>query len=281
MSEAFQGAGFSFPLGKRTYVMGVLNVTPDSFSDGGLWDKPERAAERAFALAEAGADVIDIGGQSTRPGCVPVSAEEELQRLEPVLRALAGRLPVPISVDTYYPAVAASVLSMGAAIINDVSGTFSEAMAEAVRRRRAGWILMHTGGADADTVGLYPQGVCRHVRCFFEAAAVWAESAGIAREALCFDPGIGFGKTQGQNLTLLRHIDACKLSGCALLTGASRKRVVGEASGEQDARKRLPGTLAAHTAAIAGGSDFIRVHDVAESVQAARVADAIYRGGGE
>lgn len=275
---AFAGRYFSFDLGPRTYIMGILNVTPDSFSDGGLWLDPEDAVGHALEMQDAGADILDIGAQSTRPGHIAVSADEEIKRLLPILERLKGRLSVPLSIDTYYPEVAAAALECGAAIINDVSGTVSPAMTEVVRKAGAGWIIMHTGGGDASIVAEYADDdVVKAVRSFFDEAAKTTAAAGLPASAICFDPGIGFGKTQAHNLTLLRDMARVRIPGYALLTGASRKRVVAIASGEQDAKLRLPGTLAAHTAAIAGGTDLIRVHDVRESVQAARVADAIYR----
>jgi dihydropteroate synthase len=274
----FAGRHFSFDLGHRTYVMGILNVTPDSFSDGGLWLAPDDAAHHAMKMQEAGADIIDIGAQSTRPGHVPVSAEEELKRLLPILERLKGRIAVPLSIDTYYPEVAAAALASGAVIINDVGGIASPEMAEVVRKAGAGWVVMHTGGADAASVADYPNDdVVAAVRSFFVATARTLAAAGLPPSVICFDPGIGFGKTHAHNLTLLRDTAKVHLPEHALLTGASRKRVVALASGEQDAARRLPGSIAAHTAAIAGGTDILRVHDVAESVQAARVADAIYR----
>jgi dihydropteroate synthase len=174
--------------------------------------------------------------------------------------------------------VARAALAKGAAIVNDVSGVLSPEMAAVVREAGAGWIVMHTGGGDASHPAEYPDGdVVRAVRLFFEESGELARALGIPDAALCLDPGIGFGKTNEQNLRLLREVAAYRPKDRALLVGASRKRVVGTACGEADPQKRLAGTLAAHTAAIAGGADLLRVHDVAASVQAARVADAIYR----
>ena len=259
--------------------MGILNVTPDSFYDGGLWLGAEEAARHALGMVAAGADVIDIGAQSTRPGHVPVSPEEEMKRLLPVLEKLKGRISVPLSIDTHDPEVAAAALECGAAIINDVSGVIAPHMADVVRKSGAGWIIMHTGCGDASFVPEYPgNDIVAAVRGFFTEGTNKACELGVPQAALCLDPGIGFGKTHEHNLTLLRNVAKLRLPEYALLTAASRKRVVGLACNEPDAKKRLPGTLAAHTAAIAGWTDFIRVHDVPESVQAARMADAIYRG---
>lgn len=274
----FEGKNFSFDLGKRTYVMGILNVTPDSFSDGGLWLDADAAARHALEMQAAGADLLDIGAQSTRPGHTPVEPEEEIRRLLPVLERLRGTLTIPISVDTYYPRVARAALRGGAAIVNDVSGVVTPDMAEVVREERAGWIVMHTGGGDSSNVPSYPNDdIVAAVREFFLGVSARTKDLGLPKEAICLDPGIGFGKTHAHNLTLLRETARIRLPDHAFLTAASRKRVVGLACNEPDAAKRLAGTLAAHTIAIAGGTDFVRVHDVAESVQAARMADAIYR----
>ena len=268
----FEGRGFCFPLGKRTYCMGVLNVTPDSFSDGGMYLDTDAAVRHALEMERDGADVIDVGAESTRPGHAPVSAAEEIERLRGVLPALCERLRVPVSVDTRHVETAKWALEHGAHIINDVSSVLTPDMASLVREHRAGWIVMH--GADADSA---PAGdPVPRVRRFFDYAADFAVSAGLPLSQMCFDPGIGFGKSRNGDFAVLRKLDTLT-GGYALLVGASRKRLIGTASGEADAMKRLPGTIACHTAAIAGGADFIRVHDVAEAVQAMRVADAVYR----
>ena len=268
----FAGRGFQFLLGERTYCMGVLNITPDSFSDGGLFAEPEEAVRHALEMQANGADVIDVGAESTRPGHAPVSPDEEIARLRAVLPALCEQLHVPVSVDTRHVETAQWALSQGAHIINDVSGTLSPDMAKTVREHHAGWIMMH--GADADvSTGDDP---VPQVRRFFNYAVDFAASEGLDNAQICMDPGIGFGKSRDGDFAVLRQLRA--LTGnYALLVGASRKRLIGAASGETDVCKRLPGTIACHTAAIAGGADLIRVHDVAEAVQAMRVADAVYR----
>ena len=274
----FAFCGLSVELGFRTYVMGILNITPDSFSDGGLYLDPGPAAEHALLIQQEGADFLDIGAQSTRPGHIPVSATEEWARLSPVLERIRGEIRIPISVDTYYPDVARRALDAGAAIINDVSGCVNPDMLKCVAEYQAGYIAMHTGtGGDADHPASYPEGVVTDVRGFFERIGREAGDYGIPAENLCLDVGIGFGKTHEQNLELLRDLKHVRINGCALFVGASRKRVVAIPSGEKDPGRRMPGTIAAHTAAIAGGADLIRVHDVAAGVQASRVADAIYR----
>jgi len=273
----FKAQDFCFPLGERTYIMGILNVTPDSFSDGGLYFEPEKAVERALDMQNQGADIIDIGAQSTRPGAVQISPGEEIARLAPVLKALKGKLAVPISVDTFYPETAEFALDNQAAVINDVSGTVSPKLAKLIKKHGAGWVIMHNGGG-ASAAGIeYESGVLQSVRGFFEDALKQTRKLGVENEAVCLDPGIGFGKSHEDNLLLLRHLKEVKIDGTALLTAASRKRVVGLSTGEANPEMRAAGTIAAHTAAIAGGTDIIRVHDVAQALQGAKMADSLFR----
>lgn len=262
----FTARGKSFPL-VRTYVMGILNVTPDSFSDGGKFLDPEKALAHALDMECQGADLIDIGGQSTRPGYSAISPEEEWDRIKDVLPAVIEGTGLAVSVDTFYPQVAEKALAAGAHIINDVTG-FGEDMLRAVAGSGCGCVVMHPTGAErGDIVG--------EVRAFFEDRRAAAQRFDIPAGALCFDPGIGFGKTMEDNLRLLAHVRETRLPGIAFLMAASRKRVTGAFCGNPPFEQRLPATIAAHTAAILGGADFIRVHDVAESVQAAHMADAL------
>lgn len=274
--QMFAGNGFSFPLNTRTYVMGILNITPDSFFDGGKWNAPKIALAHALEMEKDGADLIDIGAQSTRPGHIARTAEEELSILQAYLPEIAKQVSVPISVDTFYPAVAAYALQNGAAIVNDVSGVFSEEMAQVVAAADAGWIIMHSGKSDADTVCAYPNGVVQDVLDFFDEMEASCAKFGIARERLCFDMGIGFGKSHEDNLELLRNMSVLKSPQRALLTALSCKRVVRNETGA-DGDDRLYGTIAADTLSIAGGTDFIRVHHVRQSVLAARMTDAVVR----
>ncbi len=274
----WRGNNFDFELGVRTYIIGILNVTPDSFSDGGLWNDAEKAVAHAVKMQNDGADIIDIGAQSTRPGSKELSAEEEIARLAPLWGELKKNITVPISVDTYYPQVAEFALENGASIINDVSGRFNADMAYVIKKYNAGWIVMHTGGGTALEVPSYDNGVVSDVKDFFEIMRQRISAFGIDVQQICFDMGIGFGKSNEDNLDLIRNINELKTDDEALLTALSRKRVIGNATGENNARDRLFGTIAANTAAIAGKTDFIRVHDVAQCVQAAKMADAIYRG---
>lgn len=263
MSRMFQAGRYSLPLGEKTYVMGIVNVTPDSFSDGGKWNDPAAAVEHALQLEEQGADILDVGGQSTRPGYTPISAQEEWERLSPVLDQLVELSRVPISVDTFYPEVARLSLQAGVDIINDVTGFRDSEMYELAAQCGCGCVIMHDQpGFDA-------------ILPFFKDRRAKAEEYGIKADRLCFDPGIGFGKTYEENLRVLRELSDLIEPDCAMLVGASRKRVIGMPCGNPPFAERMPGTIAAHTVAILGGADIVRVHDVKEAVQAARVADAI------
>ncbi len=271
----FKGRGFAFPLGERSYIMGILNVTPDSFSDGGQFVAPERALARAKEIQAQGADILDIGAQSTRPGAEQINAQEELARLAPVLDRLQGEIRIPISVDTFYPELASYALAHGASIINDVSGGANPEMAALIRRSGAGWVLTHNaGGARAEPS--YPKGVIAAVAAFFTRASAFAQGLGIAPEQLCFDPGFGFGKSMEDNYALLRGLPSLKAQGSALLVGVSRKRMLRGVAGEAIQALDAAG-VAAHTAAIAGGADFLRVHAVEAAAAGARLADKLYR----
>lgn len=261
------------PLGKRTYVMGILNVTPDSFSDGGRYLDPDRALEQALRLKEAGVDILDVGGQSTRPGHVPISAEEEWSRLAPVLPRLLTETGLPVSVDTYYPEVARRCLDAGTQIINDVGGQVDAEMARLAADTGAGWVIMHSARLDETADG--PAAV----RAWLEAAVERAVGLGVKAEQICLDPGVGFGKTLEQNYQLIHRTAEVKLPGYAYLLGASRKRCIGAPAGDPPFAMRDSGTAAAHTIGILGGADLVRSHDGFGAVQAARVADAILREG--
>ncbi len=276
----FKARNFSLPLGKKTYVMGVLNYTPDSFSDGGKFNTPEQALAHALNMQEQGADIIDLGANSTRPGAETLTATQELERISPALEALKGKLSVPLSVDTFYPLVAKAALKAGASIINDVSGEFNAEMAALAKEYGAGYVVMHNP-CGADAVQEYKDGVVSDIRKLFLDALSLAAQAGIPKEQLCFDVGLGFSKSYEDNLEILRNLEWLKFKGVPLLVAASRKRFIGIATGEENSALRDPGTVAAHTAAIAAGADIIRVHDVAGAVQAARVADALFRKQGE
>jgi dihydropteroate synthase len=256
--------------------VGVLNVTPDSFSDGGAFLDPGAAAEHALQMAAEGADCIDIGGESTRPGAPPISAEEEWARIGPILTRLVGRCPVPLSVDTTKAAVAARALEAGVAIVNDISALrFDPALAAVVAEAGAGLILMHMQGTPRTMQERPSYGdVVVDVRAFLAERLAAATAAGIPSEAILLDPGIGFGKTVEHNLTLLRHLPELGTLGRPLLVGPSRKSFIGAVLGTP-VTDRLEGTAAAVALAIAGGAAAVRVHDVKAMARVARMCDAI------
>ena len=278
MAYYFKGNGFSFEINKRTYIMGILNVTPDSFFDGGQWNSPEKAVEHALKMQEDGADIIDIGAQSTRPGSTLLSEYEELEIIKKYIPAVTSAVNVPVSVDTFYPKVAEYCLENGAKIINDVSSKMDREMALVVKKHNAGWIVMHTGNASASQEADYSKcgGVVNDVLAFFDKAEEIVAEYSISRENICFDMGFGFGKSHFDNLELLRNIDKLKTPERALLTALSCKRLVKNETGA-DGYDRVFGTLAADTLAIAGGTDFIRVHHVKEACLAAKMTDAVVR----
>ena len=252
-------------------VMGVLNVTPDSFSDGGQFVAPERALAQARRMIADGADIIDIGAESTRPyGAEPISVEEELRRLQPVLAELVA-LGVPVSIDSMKSAVVALALDAGASIVNDVWGLQRDPdMASLLAARGAPVIIMHNRDrADAEI------DIMRDIAAFFTRSLEIADDAGISRENIVLDPGIGFGKTQQQSMTALVRLDELSAFGLPLLVGASRKRFISSVV-PSEPHQRLGGSIAAHLAAAKGGARIIRTHDVSETVQALRVAAAIW-----
>ena len=267
--------------GSRTALVGVVNVTPDSFSDGGLHLDPQDAAAHGLRLAEESADVLDVGGESTRPGAKPVSAADEIARVVPVIELLvAGRPDVPVSVDTRKPDVAAAALAAGASIVNDVGAGAEPGMFEAVAGTAAGMILMHMRG-EPRTMQEDPvyDDVVGEVTRFLHERCDAAEAAGIPRERLCVDPGIGFGKDLGHNLELLRAVRQIRArSDIPLLVGPSRKRFIGTLTGDDDPTDRLEGTAGAVAWCAAEGVDLIRVHDVRAMRRVTRVVDAIARG---
>jgi len=268
-------------LGERTLLMGVLNVTPDSFSDGGHYLDPDAAALRALEIEHAGADILDIGGESTRPGSEGVTAEEELRRVLPVLEKLRGRLKIPISIDTAKSSVAEAAANAGAEILNDVTGLRNDPrIAEVARRRKLPLILMHMHG-EPRTMQKAPfaRNILHDVTLGLRHAVALARRAGMHQSQLILDPGLGFGKSYEQNFELLARISELARLGFPLLIGASRKSFVGRALGGAEKSERIWGTAATVAAAILGGAHIVRVHDVAEMAQVARVADAILRRG--
>ncbi|MBI2238887.1 MAG: dihydropteroate synthase [Actinobacteria bacterium] len=266
--------------GERTLVMGVLNVTPDSFSDGGRFLDPEVAVDHALRMVADGADVLDVGGESTRPGSDPVSPEDERDRVVPVIKALAAEVPdVPISVDTRKHDVAAAALDAGATIVNDVSAGADPDMFAVVRDAGAGMVLMHMKG-EPKTMQETPHydDVVAEVKEYLRERVEAAEFAGIEPERLCVDPGIGFGKTLEHNLLLLRDIESFLDLPRPLLVGPSRKAFIG-ALLDVTADERVEGTAGAVAWLAARGAHIVRVHDVREMVRVVRVVDAIARAG--
>jgi dihydropteroate synthase len=270
-------------LGDRPRVMGVVNVTPDSFSDGGTYYAPDLAVARAETLAGEGADVVDIGGESTRPGASEVTADAEWKRIGPVLERLRGRLPVPISVDTRHPEVARKAVDAGADLVNDIEGLRSEAMRRAVAGSGAAAVVMHMRGtpatmqADTDYADLRDE-----VYRALAAATAQAVADGIAEDRLIVDPGLGFGKSAPQSLELLLHADELKSLGFPVLVGASRKSFLGWAIGSGGPLDRLEAGLAAAVLAAERGVSLVRTHDVRPTVRALRVVErarALQEGG--
>lgn len=266
-------------IGERTLVMGILNVTPDSFSDGGLYFEPEKAVERAWQMVEEGADIIDLGGESTRPGVVPptpgydpVEPEEELRRILPVLEKLiAEKIPVPVSIDTTKAVVARAALAAGAHIINDQTALRGDPqMAGTAVEYGAPVILMHnqSGTEYRDLLG--------EIVHYFRASFEIAEGAGLSREKLIIDPGFGFGKTVAQNLEVLRRLGELACLGRPVLVGTSRKSMIGKML-NLPVDQRVEGTAATVALAIAAGADIVRVHDVKEMVRVVRMTDAVVR----
>ncbi len=252
--------------------MGILNATPDSFSDGGRYHLAEAALHRALQMVEEGADFIDVGAESTRPGAEEISAEEEWGRLEPVFAAFEGRVSVPVSVDTYKAEVAEKALAAGASIVNDVCGLRREPdIAGVAADAGAGLILMHNSRNDREEGDLVDR-ICRSL----EESATIADRAGVKRDRMVLDPGIGFGKSVAENLEILRRFGEFRRLGLPLLLGASRKSVIGKTL-DLPVERRLEGTLATTVAGVVGGVSIVRVHDIDPNLKAARMADAIFR----
>ena len=270
-----------FDCSERTLVLGILNVTPDSFSDGGKYLDRATAVAHATRMVEEGADILDVGGESTRPGSSAVSADEELERVHPVIERLAELHPaVPISIDTRKAGVAAEALDAGATIVNDVSGGADPAMFDVVRDREAAVVLMHMQG-DPATMQEAPEydDVVGEVHEYLRQRIEAAELAGIDPERIAIDPGIGFGKDLDHNLELMHGVGALLDLGRPVLVGPSRKKFIGTIL-DLPEEERVEGTVGAVVWMVARGAHLVRVHDVKEVVRAVRVADAIARGAG-
>lgn len=274
----WQCGGARFVLGARALVMGILNVTPDSFSDGGRYATTDAAVAGALQMAGEGADILDIGGESSRPGSEPVPEDEQIRRVIPVLRGIrAAGCALPVSIDTTSSAVAAAALEYGANILNDISALRDDpAMARLAADSGAGVVLMHMRGAPK-TMQQEPryEDVAREVREFLDERVRFAVEAGVRLEQICLDPGIGFGKRLDHNLALIRSLADLRTLGRPILLGVSRKAFIGGLTGASDPKDRLEGSLAAGVAGILRGADILRVHDVRPSRLAADVAVAL------
>jgi dihydropteroate synthase len=273
-------------MNERTLIMGILNVTPDSFSDGGQFSSVDEALAYAEQMISDGADMIDVGGESTRPGGEPVSAEEEIERVVPVIEALSARVDVPLSVDTTKSEVARAALDAGAAIVNDISALrFDFYVADAVARAGAGLVLMHSRGTPATMHRLPPVAdIMDEVVSSLRASIHMAERRGVKRESIVIDPGIGFGKSQQQNVELIARLDKliAAFPDYPLLIGTSRKSFIGKILSDDSANpahasERLYGTLATIAVSVLKGANIIRVHDVKAAVEVVRVSESIKR----
>jgi dihydropteroate synthase len=269
--------GFNLDFSKKTHIMGILNVTPDSFSDGGLFFDKKRAVEHALRMVEEGADIIDIGGESTRPGASMVDEDEELRRVIPVIEAISGKVKVPISIDTYKARVAEEALKAGASMVNDISGLrFDPRMAEVVARYEVPVVIMHIKGTPRDMQknptykALIPE-----IMDYLREGIEIARQRGVRDDMIIIDPGIGFGKTVEHNLEIIHRLSEFKGFEKPILIGPSRKSFIGRVLNDAPVTERLEGTGASVAIAIFNGADIIRVHDVKEMVRVARVADAI------
>ena len=260
--------GRRFEWGTRTYVMGIVNVTPDSFSGDGLGADREAAVAQGLRMVREGADFHDVGGESTRPGHVPIGAEDEISRTEAVVRRLAGQSGVPVSIDTYKVEVAAAAVAAGATVVNDVWGlSRSPALAELAAKHDCALVLMHNqDGTD------YAGDIITEIKRFLKEAAARAIAAGVKRERVLIDPGIGFGKTADHNWVVMQRLEELKELGLPILIGTSRKSFIGKLL-DLPVAERLEGTAATVTAAVLRGADVVRVHDVEEMTRVVRVAD--------
>ena len=270
---------FSLDFSKKTYIMGILNVTPDSFADGGLYFDKSSAIERAYQIVEEGADIIDIGGESTRPGSEPISIKEELIRTIPLIEAISKKIKVPISIDTYKSEVAKVALDAGASMVNDISGLrFDPRMPDVVSEYKVPVVIMHIKGKPQDMQqnpvydALIPE-----IIDYFRMGIKIATGAGISEDKIIIDPGIGFGKTFAHNLEIINNLYEFTLLEKPILIGPSRKAFIGKILGDVPATERLEGTAAAVSISIINGANVVRVHDVKETVKVAKVADAVKR----
>lgn len=270
---------FSLDFSKKTYITGILNVTPDSFADGGLYFDKSAAIERAYQIVEEGADIIDIGGESTRPGSEPISIKEELKRTIPVIEAISKKIKVPISIDTYKSEVAKAALDAGASMVNDISGLrFDPRMPDVVSEYKVPVVIMHIKGKPQDMQQnpVY-EALIPEIIDYFRVGMKTAISAGVSEDKIIIDPGMGFGKTFDHNLEIINNLREFTFLEKPILIGPSRKAFIGKILGDVPATERLEGTAAAVSISIINGANVVRVHDVKETVKVAKVADAVKR----
>lgn len=276
--HVFKTARRELIIGERTLVMGILNVTPDSFSDGGKYFDPANAIRRGLRLVEEGADIIDVGGESSRPGAEPITAEEEKKRVLPVVEALAREVNVPISIDTTKGSVARAAIDAGAEIVNDISAmSFDPEMAKVIGETGAGLILMHMRGRPRDMQkgDLTYHDLIGEIMDYLREAMGRAKGAGISEDNIVIDPGIGFGKKPEDNLKILKHLWEFKSIGRPVMVGTSRKSFISKITGQELPEERIEGTAASVTAAVLQGCSIVRVHDVAFMKRVVALADAI------
>jgi dihydropteroate synthase len=278
-NKVFRCRNFQLDLSQRTYIMGILNVTPDSFFDGGKYLNLPSALRHIERMLEEGADIIDIGGESTRPGSLGVSEDEELRRVLPVIKEAVRRFNTILSIDTTKLNVAKAALEEGASIVNDISGLkFEPKIADLVAKHKAGLVVMHTPSRPYDMQEkTHYNSLIDDVRESLRASLRIAEEKGVAPESILVDPGFGFGKTASQNLLLLKHLREFESLGKPILVGTSRKSFIGKVLGTEDPRDRLEGTAATVAVAILNGASVIRVHDVLYMKRVATVVDAVLR----
>lgn len=267
---------YHFGFGGPTRLMGILNVTPDSFYDGGRYADKNAAVDRGFQMEEEGADIIDIGGESTRPGAAPVSAEQEIARIIPVIETLAAEIKIPVSVDTYKAQVAEAAIQAGATIVNDISGLqFDPHILEVVAHYGVPLVIMHIKGRPQDMqINPTYENLMDELYDFFEQSIARAEASGIDRSRIIIDPGLGFGKRLWDNYEILQRLQEFKGLGCPLLVGPSRKSFIGKIL-DLPAEERLEGTAAAVTTAVANGCQLVRVHDIKEMLRVVQIADLL------
>ena len=279
MAQEWRIVGRSLPIGTRTLVMGVLNVTPDSFSDGSQFLSPDVAIAHAEKMIAEGADIIDVGGESTRPGAALVNPDEEVNRVAPVIEELAKRINIPISIDTTKAQVARAALDAGAAIVNDVSGLrFDFHIADEVAETGAGLVLMHSRGTPATMHRLPPVAdIIEEIKSSLRSSIAMANRRGVKSDSIVIDPGIGFGKSYEQNIELIAKLDqfSSAFPEMPILIGTSRKSFIGKVLDDAPVTDRLHGTMATVTAAVLRGAHIVRVHDVKAAVETVRIADAI------